>query len=100
MKKIIILSFAILAIATVSYSQAEVALGIKGGLNFANIDVSSSSAAYNSKTGYHAGAFLLIKLSKIGIQPEIIFRITFLWTVFDIVNRIIQSFYLSVADKF
>ena len=73
MKKIIILSFAILAMATVSYSQAEVALGIKGGLNFANIDVSSSSAAYNSKTGYHAGAFLLIKLSKIGIQPEIIF---------------------------
>lgn len=73
MKKIIILSFAFVAMSTASFAQAEVALGIKGGLNFANIDVSSSSAAYNSRTGYHAGAFLLIKLSKIGIQPEIIF---------------------------
>lgn len=73
MKKITILLFAILAITTASFAQAQIALGIKGGLNFANIDVSSSSAAYNSRTGYHAGAFLLIKLSKIGIQPEIIF---------------------------
>ncbi len=56
-----------------AFSQAQVAIGIKGGLNFANIDASSLSSAYNSRTGYHAGAFVLVKLTKIGIQPEILF---------------------------
>ncbi|NOS91470.1 MAG: PorT family protein [Cyclobacteriaceae bacterium] len=56
-----------------AFSQAQVAIGIKGGLNFANIDASSLNAAYNSRTGYHAGAFVLVKLGKIGIQPELIY---------------------------
>ncbi len=56
-----------------AFSQAQVAIGIKGGLNFANIDASSLNAAYNSRTGYHGGAFVLVKLGKIGIQPELIY---------------------------
>ncbi len=56
-----------------AFSQAQVAIGIKGGLNFANLDVSSVGAAYSSRTGYHGGAFVLVKLGKIGIQPEILF---------------------------
>lgn len=52
-----------------SLAQAQVALGIKGGLNFAKVDESG----IDNKTGIHAGAFVLFKLSKIGIQPEIIF---------------------------
>ncbi len=56
------------------HGQAQFAVGIKGGLNFAKLDVSSSIASnYENRTGYHAGAFALIKLTKIGIQPEIIF---------------------------
>lgn len=52
----------------------EIAIGIKGGLNFANINPSQSAGAtYNSRTGYHFGAFTLFKLSKIGIQPEVLF---------------------------
>lgn len=52
-------------------AQAQIALGIKGGLNFAQLDV--ENASLDNRTGYHAGAFLLFKLSKIGIQPEILF---------------------------
>jgi len=57
-----------------SFGQAEVAIGIKGGLNFANVNVSQSAGTnYNNRTGYHFGAFTLIKLGKIGIQPEVLF---------------------------
>lgn len=55
-------------------AQAEFALGIKGGPNFANLDVNSSvSNNYKNRTGFHAGAFALIKVTKIGIQPELLF---------------------------
>jgi len=55
-------------------AQAQFAVGIKGGLNFANVDVSKSAGAnYDNRTGYHAGAFALIKVGFIGIQPELIF---------------------------
>jgi Outer membrane protein beta-barrel domain len=74
MKKNILYVFALMLMTgSAAYSQAQLAIGIKGGLNFANLDISSTSGAYNSRTGYHAGAFLLVKFSKIGIQPEIIF---------------------------
>ena len=72
MKNIFLSSLFVLA-GLSAYSQAQVAIGIKGGLNFANLDASSATAAYNSRTGYHAGGFVLFKFSKIGIQPEIIF---------------------------
>jgi hypothetical protein len=73
MKKNILVVIVMLLMGSAAYSQAQLAIGIKGGLNFAKLDVSSTSGAYNSRTGYHAGAFLLVKFSKIGIQPEIIF---------------------------
>lgn len=54
--------------------QAQFAVGIKAGLNFANLDVSQSAGAnYDNRTGYHAGAFALIKAGFIGVQPELIF---------------------------
>ncbi len=73
MKKNIFIAFALMLVGSAAYSQASVAIGIKGGLNFANVDASSAATAYNSRTGYHAGAFVLVKVGKIGIQPEIIF---------------------------
>ncbi len=72
MKKILLVGvFALVGFS--AFSQAQVAIGIKGGLNFANIDASSAGAAFNSRTGYHAGAFALIKFGKIGIQPELVY---------------------------
>ncbi|MBX7125209.1 MAG: PorT family protein [Cyclobacteriaceae bacterium] len=75
MKTIRIIGFMLASmIAVQGYSQAQFALGLKGGLNFSNLDVKQSAGAnYNNRTGYHAAAFALIKFTKIGIQPEIQF---------------------------
>ena len=73
MKKIIItLLFACASIY--SFSQAQFAVGIKAGPNFAKIDTDASAGEnYNNRTGWHAGAFVLIRGEKVGFQPEIIF---------------------------
>jgi len=73
MKKLMVFSLAVLMSSAVAQAQ-ELGIGVKGGLNFANIDRSSSVGEnYKNRTGYHFGAFALIKLSKIGIQPEVLF---------------------------
>jgi hypothetical protein len=63
----------VVASVQAAFSQASVSLGIKGGLNFANVNSTSVGAAFDSRTGYHAGAFVSIKMTKIAIQPEVIF---------------------------
>jgi len=69
---IVIVSFFLLSYT--AQGQASVGIGIKGGLNFAKLNGSQSlSADYNSRTGYHFGAYALIKLGKIGIQPEVLY---------------------------
>ena len=74
MKKIqFVIVAAILGITQLAYSQASVSIGLKGGLNFSNLNSSSASGTYDSRTGYHAGAFVSIKVTKIAIQPELIF---------------------------
>lgn len=71
-KTIFILFFA--GISVLSFGQAQFALGIKGGPNFASIDTRASAGEnYRNRTGFHGGAFALIKLTKIGIQPEFIY---------------------------
>ena len=73
MKKIIItLLFA--GTSLYSFSQAQFALGIKAGPNFAKIDTdASASANYDNRTGWHVGAFAQIRGEKFGFQPEVIF---------------------------
>ncbi len=73
MKKLKISVIALLTVFAIQSAHAQVSIGIKGGLNFANVNTTSPSTAYNSRTGYHAGAFVLIKLAKFGIQPEVIY---------------------------
>jgi len=74
MKKILIVVIACLFTSSLANAQAQFALGIKAGPNFANIDANSSVGAnYKNRTGFHGGAFALIKLTKIGIQPELLF---------------------------
>ena len=68
------LIFTVMLISTLAWSQAQVAIGLKGGPNFASINTKESAGEnYKSRTGFHVGAFALIKLTKIGIQPEILF---------------------------
>lgn len=67
---------ALFTVITFSVSaQASFRLGIKGGLNFANVDASSVTQTYDSRTGYHVGAFATIKLTKFAIQPEFIYSV-------------------------
>jgi hypothetical protein len=55
-------------------AQVQFALGLKAGPNFSSINTDASAGEnYKSRTGFHGGAFALIKLTKIGIQPEILF---------------------------
>lgn len=68
MKKLI-LSALLVGISMIAFSQAQVAIGVKGGLNLSKLDASGA----DNRTGFHGGAFALFKLSKIGIQPEILF---------------------------
>ena len=73
MKKLFFLA-AVMCLSFAAFSQAQFSIGIKGGPNFANIDTKSSIGAnYDNRTGFHGGAFALLKFTKIGIQPEILF---------------------------
>jgi len=69
---LVVVSFFLLSFG--ANAQASVGIGIKGGLNFAKLSGSQDlSANYNNRTGYHFGAYALIKLGKIGIQPELLY---------------------------
>ena len=72
MKKIVV-SLLFIAASTYSFAQ-QWAIGIKGGPNFANIDTEASLADnYDSRTGFHLGAFALFRGERVGIQPELLF---------------------------
>jgi opacity protein-like surface antigen len=72
--KVALIVCMILGVAYHAHSQAQVAIGIKAGPNFANIDTKASAVEnYKNRAGFHGGAFLLVKAGKIGIQPEVVF---------------------------
>ena len=69
---LVIISFTLISFG--AFAQASVGIGIKGGLNFSKLNASQSvNTNYNNRTGYHFGAYALIKLGKIGIQPELLY---------------------------
>lgn len=72
MKKITLL-LVVGALFVATASQAQLSLGLKGGLNFNSADVTGVSV--DSKTGYHFGAYAVIKAGPIGIQPEAYFSV-------------------------
>jgi len=73
MRKIIITLF-LAGTSLYSFAQTQFAVGVKAGPNFAKIDTDAGAQAnYESRTGWHAGAFLLVKGEKFGFQPEIVF---------------------------
>jgi hypothetical protein len=73
MKKLLFITLALFGSAHIAAAQAQVALGLKGGLNLAKLDIKAGASNIDNRTGFHAGAFGLIKLTKIGIQPEILY---------------------------
>jgi hypothetical protein len=71
--KLILLSSLMVAAISVTQAQVQVSLGLKGGANFASVDVNDAAATWKNKTGFHGGAFGLIKVTKFAVQPELIF---------------------------
>lgn len=68
MKKLLVLVLVLSSVGA-SYAQVQVALGLKAGANISKFDDGDA----DNFTSFHAGAFALFKLTKIGIQPEILF---------------------------
>lgn len=71
MKKLTLLVLTTLFVAFTA--EAQLSLGLKGGLNFNSADV--SGGGIDSKTGYHFGAYAVVKAGPIGIQPEAYFSV-------------------------
>lgn len=72
MKKTI-LTLSLSLIVMVAFSQAKLGIGLKAGLNSSNPDVNDPLATVNAASTFHGGLYALIKLTKIGIQPEILY---------------------------
>jgi hypothetical protein len=70
MKKILL--FTMVFVGAYSFANAQVSGGIKGGLNFANVNTDGDP---DGKTGYHVGAFLNIGLGGISLQPEFLYSV-------------------------
>ncbi len=71
--KLILVVLFVAGFALQGMSQVQFAVGLKGGLNLSKFDVNAGASNIDNRTGYHGGAFALIKITKIGIQPEILF---------------------------
>jgi hypothetical protein len=73
MKKLFLI--AVLAVTfSAASAQIQVALGLKAGPNFAKIDTKADAlTTYKGRTGFHGGAFINVKFTKVAIQPEILF---------------------------
>ncbi|WP_421877666.1 porin family protein [Marinoscillum sp.] len=73
MKKVLF-TLSLTLFALVTYSQARLELGLKGGMNFSSIKADDvEDVNLESKTGYHAGIYGMIKIANIGIQPEVLY---------------------------
>lgn len=69
MKRTLLVSAFLIVCASIAAAQVQVALGIKGGANISKFDEEEA----DNLVSPHGGAFVLFKLSKIGIQPEVLF---------------------------
>lgn len=67
------MSIGLLALSVMTFGQAQFAFGLKGGLNLSKLDINQGASNIDNRTGFHGGAFALIKVTKIGIQPEVLF---------------------------
>lgn len=69
MKKLIVFLFLVASFS--AFSQAEVSLGLKAGVNLSKLN--TDDVETSNITAFHGGAFALFKFTKIGIQPEFLF---------------------------
>lgn len=91
MKKLVLYTFISLFVATNAFSQFK--LGVRGGFNVDNIKVDQNSSdryqvSYESGLGLHFGLTSQLQISKLFIQPDLLFStVTHDVTVEDILNN-------------
>lgn len=77
MKKIILLI--VLALGVSQFSNAQIQFGVKGGVNYNSNSIKNASSdvlgGAKSKTGYHAGIWLRLKIPVLGLylRPELVY---------------------------
>ena len=70
MKKTLLSLCLLIGLSLSASAQIKFGLGLKAGLNFADIDISDGP---DGRTGWHAGAFARLKFTKFAIQAEILY---------------------------
>lgn len=77
MRSLLIVGCALMLMPKLSSAQVKIELGVKAGLNFSGLALSSDGklvgAKYNNLTGFHGGAYGLFKRGKFAVQPEIVY---------------------------
>lgn len=72
MKKIFLCALTVFLV-NMAFSQPHTEFGLKGGVNFANLD-DDANGNTDARTGFHAGALAHIHLSNsFAVQPEVVF---------------------------
>ncbi|MEQ8882718.1 MAG: porin family protein [Fulvivirga sp.] len=71
MKKYILITAFSVLIGGFSYGQAKLEIGLKAGANFSKLSTDINDFDIDNSTGYLIGAFTLVKIANIGIQPEV-----------------------------
>lgn len=71
--KIILVVLILSGISFKGLSQAQFAIGLKGGVNLSKFDIKQGASNIDNRTGFNAGAFALVKITAFGIQPEVLF---------------------------
>ena len=69
-----LMAFLTIGSQVMAQSKTQFAVGLKAGPNFARLNTDANAGAnYNNRTGFHAGAFMLLRGERVGFQPEVIF---------------------------
>ena len=73
MKKLLLVSFAIIGFSWVASAQ-DVKLGIKGGINLSSLNGDDVPSNFDARTGYHIGVAAQLGLGdKFALQPEVLY---------------------------
>jgi hypothetical protein len=94
--KIILVVLILSGISFKGLSQAQFAIGLKGGVNLSKFDIKDGATNIENRTGFNAGAFALVKITSFGIQPEVLFSRQGSTFTFDSKNYEANFDYISV----
>ncbi len=102
MKKLYSLLIALVLVGAIS-AQAQIKIGVRGGLNLPSLDAQGGSISLDAATGWHGGLQVELKLPIIGIEADVLYsqvgveNIDLLGTVGDLKHT---TFDIPVVAKF